>query len=98
MIKIINKGLNRKGAKKMNEFIELRKKQLKNPKYKFMFTFWGTNIYLEKCKPVKVGDKIGRSSKTFKRGWKSVTNETTMGSHLGFVVPLDYINYEVVEG
>jgi len=97
MIKIINKGLNRKGAKKMNEFIELRKKQLKSPKFRFMLAFWEVNIYPEKCKPVKVGDKIGSTTKTYKRDWDSVKEYATMGTHLGYTMPLDYFDYEIIK-
>jgi hypothetical protein len=98
MIIIINNGLNKKGAKKMNEFIELRKKQLKSPKFRFELAFWGiNNIYPEKCKPVKVGDKIGKVSKVYKRDWDSIKNYITMGTHLGYTIPLDHINYEIIE-
>ena len=99
MIIIINNGLNKKGAKKMNEYItELKNKKLKSRKYRDMLTFWGiNNIYPEKCKPVKVGDKIGKVSKVYKRDWDSIKNYITMGTHLGYTIPLDYINYEIIE-
>lgn len=96
MIIIINKGLNKKGAKKMNEYIELKKKKLKSSKYRAELVFWGINIYPEKCKPVKVGDKIGSATKTYKRDWNSVKEFATMGTHLGYTIPLDYINYEII--
>jgi hypothetical protein len=97
MIIIINKGLNKKGAKKMNELIELRKKNLKSKKYRAILLLAGSDIDERKCKPVKVGDKIGAPTKTLKRGWESFTNQTTMGTHLYHSVLLDYINYEVIE-
>ena len=97
MVKIINKGLNKKGAQKMNEYIELKKKKLKSSKYRVEMVFWGINITSEKCKPVKVGDKIGSATKIYKRDWDSVKEYVTMGTHLGYTIPLDYVNYEVIK-
>ena len=97
MIVVVNKGLNKKGVKEMNKFLKHKKKILQNQKYVNEMSFWGIHHTIEDCKYVKVGDKIGKSYKVFKRGLKSITDVTTMGCHLGIGVLLDYIDYEVIE-
>ena len=98
MIIIVNRGLNENGAKKMNEYIiELRDKKLKDPEYLATLWIFERKIHSGMCKPVKVGDKIGSATKTYKRDWDSVKEYATIGTHLGYTLPLDYFDYEIIK-
>ena len=84
MVKIINKGLNELGAKEMMRLFEGNAKKYPN----------------ENCWNFKVGDRIGKTSKTQQK----FNPNTTMGFY-GIhsctdgpvLIPLSWLNYELKE-
>jgi hypothetical protein len=93
MIKIINKGLNKKGVKEINKFIEHLREKHNNKKWLSEMRFLGYKYNIEDLKSVKVGDKIGYSYKILKQ--KSISDVKTIGSYVDIGVLLEYIDYEV---
>jgi hypothetical protein len=93
MIKITNKGLNKKGVREINRILaELREKH-KNKKWVAQMSFLGNKYYPKDYKSVKVGDIVGYSSKTLKR--KPISEVWSIGSYLNITVLLEWVDYKV---
>jgi hypothetical protein len=93
MIRITNKGLNKKGVREINRILAELRELHKNKKWVAQMHFLGNRYYPRHYKNVKVGDIVGYSEKTLKR--KSISKVYSIGSYLNITVLLEWVDYKV---